>query len=311
MGQLPSTVANLVRGGVVSVAGIFTLNEDAIVLGKKIALGPSNAVPAHVPTIPSQAEVAQVKRELGQARKELVQWKHEWPQVISGLAKRKEELDKRESALKELLEKLQQAEEDAREYPCPEFLSEAGVEGKVNVAVAGGSGVGKSLFINTVRGVDSGDPTWAPVGVVEETHEPKLYQYPDEPRTRLWDLAGVGSDDWPRDKYVRKVGLRYFDVVLLLCATRFTQTEILLLEELRKHEVPHFVVRTKIDIDISNQQADYGMQAEETKQGIREDMKVNDIVEPYLVNSRAIDDHDFPHLLEDVLKVISKNRKGS
>mmetsp|Transcript_70697 Transcript_70697/g.163433 ORF Transcript_70697/g.163433 Transcript_70697/m.163433 type:complete len:317 (+) Transcript_70697:38-988(+) len=310
MGALPSAVANLVRGGVVSVAGVLTLSEDAITLGKKIALGPTTAVPTHTPSIPSQQEVAQVKRELEQARKELVQWKHEWPHVIGNLASRKLELDKRETALQGTLQRLQLREEEAREYPVPEFLRRAGYEGKVNVAVCGNSGVGKSLFINTVRGVKRGDPTWAPVGVTEETMEPSMYELPEEPRTRLWDLSGAGSDECPRDVYVRKIGLRYFDVVLLLCATRFTETEILLIKELQRHGVPHFVVRTKLDIDIENNEADYGLKAEETKEGILQQMMGNAVAQPYLINGRVIEDHDFPRLVEDVLQVIAKNRKG-
>jgi len=292
------------------VAGIFTLSEEAVILGKTIALGPSSSAPTHTPTIPSQAEVAQVKRELEQARKELIQWKHEWPHVINGLAKRKQELDQREQTLQQVLARYQELEEDAREYPRPEFLTKAGVDGSVNVAVVGNSGVGKSLFINTVRGVKRGDPTWATVGVTEETSEPRMYEYPDEPRTRLWDLAGAGSSSWPQDKYVKKIGLRHFDVVLVLCATRFTQTEILLLRELRKHEVPHFVVRTKFDIDVDNNWADYDMEAEETKLGILKEMKVNDVAEPYLINGRRIDDHDFPRLVQDVLEVVARNREG-
>mmetsp|Transcript_94930 Transcript_94930/g.306460 ORF Transcript_94930/g.306460 Transcript_94930/m.306460 type:complete len:433 (-) Transcript_94930:447-1745(-) len=308
MGAMAGTLANIIRGSVVAVAGVFTVNSDAISLGKDIALGKTTAAPAHAPKVPSPQEVAVLKRELEQARKELVQWKQEWPSVMDSAARRKEELDQREQQLRALEERQRQIEEDTKNYPMPDFLREAGYEGTVNVAVVGNSGVGKSLFINTVRGVKRGEETWAPVGVNETTTDPRMYQYPGEPRTRLWDVAGAGSPKCPRDNYIRAIGLRYFDVVLVLSATRFTETEIKLLAELREHGVPNFVVRTKLDTDIDNNESDYGKSAEETKQGILDDLHARGVTEPYLINARQLDAFDFPALLRDVLRTIRESR---
>mmetsp|Transcript_55109 Transcript_55109/g.124038 ORF Transcript_55109/g.124038 Transcript_55109/m.124038 type:complete len:546 (+) Transcript_55109:86-1723(+) len=206
-------------------------------------------------------------------------------------------------------------------YPVPEFLSKSGYERNVNVAITGNGGVGKSLFINTVRGIKPSDPHWAPVGVRETTTEPVWYAYPGESRVRLWDMEGACLSEVPRgstrdeigveldlqpewstvEHYIRTIGLRYFDVVLVLSSSRLTETEIELAQELHKHEVPFYYVRTKLDWDIDNSEADYGMSSEETIKSIREELHQNDVADPYLINARQLEDHDFPKLLKDVL----------
>ncbi|CAE7295351.1 Iigp1 [Symbiodinium natans] len=69
----------------------------------------------------------------------------------------------------------------------------------------------------------------------------------------IWDLPGVGTPNFPQATYLRRMGIRYFDVVLLITSSRFTEAELMLAEELRKFEVPYFMVRNKVDIDIASE----------------------------------------------------------
>ena len=41
----------------------------------------------------------------------------------------------------------------------------------------------------------------------------------------MWDLPGAGTEAFPRETYISQMGLRYFDMVLLVTAHRFTQME--------------------------------------------------------------------------------------
>jgi predicted GTPase len=50
--------------------------------------------------------------------------------------------------------------------------------------------VGKSTFINCLRGLEAEDPGAANVGVVETTNEPTPYEHPDCSNLRIWDLPG-------------------------------------------------------------------------------------------------------------------------
>lgn len=69
----------------------------------------------------------------------------------------------------------------------------------------------------------------------------------------LWDLPGVGTPTFPQATYVKRMGIRYFDVVLLMTATRFTEAELMLVEELNRWKVPYFLVRNKADADVDSE----------------------------------------------------------
>ncbi len=52
------------------------------------------------------------------------------------------------------------------------------------------SGVGKSTFINCLRGLEAEDEGAAGVGVVETTNQPTPYEHPDFSNLKIWDLPG-------------------------------------------------------------------------------------------------------------------------
>jgi hypothetical protein len=62
-------------------------------------------------------------------------------------------------------------------------------------------------------------------------------------RVRLWDLPGGGTIIFPQDKYIQTMGLRHFDVVIIVSSGRLTEAEHFIREELNKHKVPVFFVR--------------------------------------------------------------------
>jgi len=69
----------------------------------------------------------------------------------------------------------------------------------------------------------------------------------------MWDLPGVGTPKFPQDTYLRTFGIRYFDVVVIMTATRFTEAELMLVEELKYWRIPHFLVRNKTDEDVQSE----------------------------------------------------------
>ena len=60
------------------------------------------------------------------------------------------------------------------------------------------SGVGKSSFINAIRGLNADDVGSAAVGLTETTTQITAYTHPDNPHIKFWDLPGVGTDRFPR-----------------------------------------------------------------------------------------------------------------
>ncbi|CAK9018058.1 unnamed protein product [Durusdinium trenchii] len=69
----------------------------------------------------------------------------------------------------------------------------------------------------------------------------------------IWDLPGAGTPNFPQATYLKRMGIRYFDVALLVTSSRFTEAELMLSRELEKFQVPYFMVRNKVDVDIDSE----------------------------------------------------------
>lgn len=150
------------------------------------------------------------------------------------------------------------------DVPTPEPL-----KGHFNWAVIGGSGVGKSTFINTFLGKKPRSNGAARVGVKETTTEPEEYKidlgHIEQLRfgkklpfihklgkIRLWDMPGANTEKHPLNTYIEDKNLRWFDGIVILTATRFTATDKFLVQELAKFEVPFYCVRNKMDQDVES-----------------------------------------------------------
>jgi len=250
-----------------------------------------------------------------------------------------EEVDMAQERLEQALEQLasvkaelRAAEEDLRRYPVPEYLWEECGKGTVMIAVTGGSGVGKSSWINSIRRLRPRDMGAAATGVVETTKEPQMFRFPtvggavrrafnrmgralsrvaeeeDDPDPIrigdrlllravqgleglqaeviaetgpdqwavklndgnvievkrhqvtgvlvdcvIWDLPGVGTPNFPQATYLREMGIRHFDMVAVMTASRFTEAELMLVDELKYWKVPYFLIRNKVDADVQSE----------------------------------------------------------
>merc|ERR1712241_173882 len=108
--------------------------------------------------------------------------------------------------------------------------------------------------------------------------------------------------------YTRRIGLRHFDGVVIISATRFTKIDIELREELKYHGVPFFTLRQKIDSDIRSNLVVNGLGAEVTLQTITNELRAKGIENPYLVDSFSPQNHDFPKLVRDIHASIVAHR---
>ncbi|XP_042338328.1 T-cell-specific guanine nucleotide triphosphate-binding protein 2-like, partial [Plectropomus leopardus] len=124
----------------------------------------------------------------------------------------------------------------------------------LNIGITGESGSGKSSFVNAFRGIDDGDEAAAPTGVTETTPEPTPYPHPHFPNVKLWDLPGVGTRKFPRDKYLKLVGFERFDFFIIISADRFRENDVTLAQEIKKMKKKFYFVRSKIDTDLRNEE---------------------------------------------------------
>ena len=149
----------------------ITLEEDKLAeaLADGLAYRRQN-LPTHV--IAGSAEYDTKKLQELAAHRADVQ--RNFKQEQASLATQPAELERREAEIRareeaiELEKKAHKVRKETRKnYPQPKWLQN--VEGTINIGVVGNSGMGKSLFINTVRRVRPQAHCWAPVGVNETT----------------------------------------------------------------------------------------------------------------------------------------------
>ncbi|XP_062375720.1 interferon-inducible GTPase 5-like [Sardina pilchardus] len=120
----------------------------------------------------------------------------------------------------------------------------------LNIAVTGESGSGKSSFVNALRGLGDEEEQSAPTGVVETTTEPTPYPHPKYPNVILWDLPGVGTQNFKADTYLEQVGFNQYDFFIIIASERFRSSNVDLATHIQKTKKKFYFVRSKIDVDV-------------------------------------------------------------
>jgi GTPase SAR1 family protein len=210
------------------------------------------------------------------------------------------------------------------DFPLPQFLKDAGFERTINIGIFGVTGSGKSSLVNALRRKQPGDPDAARVGVEETTVEPvaynlieadQKYEYDmSEPKdhsraVRIWDLPGVGTSNFPSEHSVRDMGLRYFDVVILVIAGNASEMELNVASELDMYKVPHFIVRSQADLDIENEVADYSVTPDEAEKLCRKELAQQGFSSVFLVSSRQPEKYDFAQLGSNIVASVQARRR--
>jgi len=128
----------------------------------------------------------------------------------------------------------------------------------LKVGIIGASGVGKSSFINAVRGVKSKTAGAAKVGVTEQTIIPTAYPHPNNKMLTFWDLPGVGTELFPKDRYLDEIKVDSYDCFVIITSSRFTDIDAWLATEIGLRKSHFYFVRSKIATDVWNDKHESG-----------------------------------------------------
>lgn len=189
---------------------------------------------------------------------------------------------------------------------------------KINLAVFGTSGTGKSSFINTVLGLTADDEGSAPVGVKETTEEVKDYPHPQYPNLVLWDLPGVGTPNFNRENYFRKININLFDYFIFMTSDRFRDDDFWFAQELNAKDKLFYFVRNKVGQDIDNNKHDHPKSHTESKvlDDIRQNCEYNlnklnleKKTDVYLIDLHEPEKYDFEHLMDQLVNDTSEKKK--
>ncbi|KAG6924477.1 T cell specific GTPase 2 [Chelydra serpentina] len=186
------------------------------------------------------------------------------------------------------------------------FKNLSGIE--FNIAVTGESGSGKSSLVNAIRGLGDEDKGAAETRVVEMTKEPAPYCHPTCPTMIVWDLPSIGTPDFQPDAYLKQVKFSRYDVFIIIASekSRFCHTK--LAREIQKMGKTFFFVRSKVDLDLYNEESKESINEERTLEKIRNDC-INNLSrvgmsspQVFLVSSREFQKYDSPQLQKTLLK---------
>lgn len=166
----------------------------------------------------------------------------------------------------------------------------------VRCGIIGVTGSGKSSLLNAIAG-----ERIAETGVVEQTNDPHDYRHGGIIFT---DLPGCGTQKWPRDTYVERLGLLGYDCFLIVTSNRILDHDISLFKELSSHGKKCFVLRTKFDLDVDNGKYEHKLSEIDVKEicinNIRENLKDSCPKKIYLTSGRHPTKYDLPELLIDI-----------
>ncbi|XP_067305755.1 interferon-gamma-inducible GTPase 10 [Pseudorasbora parva] len=124
---------------------------------------------------------------------------------------------------------------------------------KIDIAVTGESGAGKSSLINVFLGLNPDDIGAAPTGAIETTKQATMYQHPNLPHVRLWDLPGMGTPSFTSKSYVKTMNFDLYDMFMVVLSERVRENNLLLIDEIGRRKKPFYVIRTKADNDMRSQ----------------------------------------------------------
>jgi GTP-binding protein EngB required for normal cell division len=218
-------------------------------------------------------EAAESERSRHAAEEEAERAKRAAEQAIDDAQRRQEEHERTAAEAAEALHRAEEAklaierqwvegvrpeyrpsEEDiiqmkARYLYSPNFL---------HFAVVGSSGVGKSSFINAVRGLSNNHPIASRTGIVNCT--PQVTRYPDSrPNSRIvwYDVPGAGTPDVPDWQYFNALGLYVFDCIIVLIDNRVMESDLAIIRACQQFfNIEVFIVRSKSDQHINNMACD-------------------------------------------------------
>ncbi|XP_060113996.1 interferon-inducible GTPase 5-like [Heteronotia binoei] len=180
---------------------------------------------------------------------------------------------------------------------------------RLDIAVTGVTGAGKSSLVNALRGMTDNDEGAAETGVIQTTMESKGYPHSTFPNVIIWDLPGIGTHEFEANRYLQMVHFSEYDFFIIVASVRFTENDVLLAQEIHKMNKKFYYVRTKLDNDIEPERR----KAERRKEAFSEERTLEKIrryccdnlvkageshPRVFLVSSHYWNRYDFQFLLE-------------
>ncbi|XP_054854796.1 uncharacterized protein LOC129342874 [Eublepharis macularius] len=178
---------------------------------------------------------------------------------------------------------------------------------KLNIAITGLSGTGKSSLVNALRGMTDYETDAAKTGIMQTTMQQHDYPHPLFPNVTLWDLPGIGTPEFDPKDYLEKINFKKYDFFIIVSSDRFTVNDAMLAREIQKRKKNFYYVRSKMDVSIASESLDPNFNMEKTIENLRkyccENLVKAGELSPrvFLISRRDLSMYDFP-LLQEALE---------
>uniref|UniRef100_A0A672K0Y6 IRG-type G domain-containing protein n=1 Tax=Sinocyclocheilus grahami TaxID=75366 RepID=A0A672K0Y6_SINGR len=173
---------------------------------------------------------------------------------------------------------------------------------ELNIGVTGESGSGKSTFVNAFRGLGDEGEGSAKIDVVETTIKPEVYPHPKYDNVKVWDLPGIGTQNFKAGEYSKLVQFEY----------RFRECHTQLVEEIKRMGKKFYFVRSQIDNSIRAEKRKTNFDEKKTLDKIREDcLRKIGIDDPgmFLISGWELNKYDINLLQERMEKDLPQHKK--
>nr|XP_005995735.1 PREDICTED: interferon-inducible GTPase 5-like [Latimeria chalumnae] len=190
---------------------------------------------------------------------------------------------------------------------------------KLDIAITGESGSGKSTFVNAIRDLEDEDEGAAETGSIETTMTPTKYPYPNNRNINLWDLPGIGTLKFKADEYLQQVNFSQYDFFIIIASERFKENHAKLACEIQKMGKRFYFVRSKIDSEIAalkkRKKSTFSevVMLEEVRKNSIECLQKQGVERPqvYLVSCLELDKFDFNKLQETLQQELSAHKRDA
>jgi hypothetical protein len=149
--------------------------------------------------------------------------------------------------------------------------------------------------------------------------KPSLYHHPVNKSFVVWDLPGVGTPSFPKEQYLKEIGVEKYDFFIIVSKSRFTETDLWLAHEIQNLNKSLLFVHSNIDKDIDDNREDDPENhmeekvIQEIKTKIECDLKYNGVDNPkvFLINNRKTETFDFGLINNEMISSIDSLKKES
>lgn len=180
---------------------------------------------------------------------------------------------------------------------------------RVNIAVVGKRGPEKTALLNSLRGLGPEDSGATPFPSTIPPEELTVYPNPKHPDFRLWDLPGVpeGSPFVPEEYMKRVKFLRYSAVIMTSSRMPFHSNSALVRREVRSLQ------REAVYFALLASECDSRESMEARRKASQKALSAEGLASPrvFLVRGSALEELDFPVLLEEVWRDLPEVRAAA